>query len=382
MNAFGFILWLISSKIRYGLLYICLLLIGIDFLCALILKVDDLRLKTLTDNSGRKFLLPNYENVNWAKVHFEEFVKIPSEYKSYIGWRRTYFDGETIKIDSAGIRRTVYDEFANDSLRVVFLGGSTIWGTGVNDSNTIPSIYSKITKMQGVNFGETGYSTFQSYLFLQLSILKGFKPNMVISYDGVNNSPAFLSKYFANSDEELIQKAITDGENCMKNKNYLFRNIFDVYNLLIFRFNAFDNEALDQKKFTATENERAATELLESWLLIKNLCDNLGVNFVCILQPNAYYSNPNIQNITEYLDDPNNEDFHFKNAYKYYDDVISMLNNQRYKGLKNHFINLTKSLDSVPNVYIDHCHLSPNGNEIVVGHIIRNNRRIGNHKSS
>ena len=43
---------------------------------------------------------------------------------------------------------------------------------------------------------------------------------------------------------------------------------------------------------------------------------------------------------------------------------------KKYKELKPHFINLTLSLDNVSNVYIDHCHLSPNGNEIITDLLI------------
>ena len=56
------------------------------------------------DARGR---LPNYADDPWAPTHFREFAALDTEYRSYYGWRRLPFAGETITIDGNGIRRTV-----------------------------------------------------------------------------------------------------------------------------------------------------------------------------------------------------------------------------------------------------------------------------------
>lgn len=77
--------------------------------------------------------LPNYKNIDWAHKHFKEFGELQSEYRSYIGWRRLPYKGETININEQGIRNTPQSELATEkSPLVVFLGGSTMWGTGAD----------------------------------------------------------------------------------------------------------------------------------------------------------------------------------------------------------------------------------------------------------
>ena len=56
-----------------------------------------------------------------------------------------------------------------------------MWGTGVNDENTIPSLFSVKSKKKyrSVNYGESGYSAYQEYLFFNLKLIEGIKPQLV-----------------------------------------------------------------------------------------------------------------------------------------------------------------------------------------------------------
>ena len=135
--------------------------------------------------------LPNYKNIEWARTYFKEFGELQSEYRSYIGWRRLPYRGQTINIDEQGIRVTPQSELATaKSPLVVFLGGSSMWGTGVDDANTIPALFAKIVqgRYRAMNLAEAGYNAFQGYLFLKLQIINGLIPDIVVSYDGVNDA--------------------------------------------------------------------------------------------------------------------------------------------------------------------------------------------------
>ncbi len=48
--------------------------------------------------SDRKSRLPNYATIPWASTHFGEFASLKADYLSYIGWRRPLFKGETINV--------------------------------------------------------------------------------------------------------------------------------------------------------------------------------------------------------------------------------------------------------------------------------------------
>ncbi len=118
--------------------------------------------------------LPNYKNTPWAKKHFQEFNSLPSDYKSFYGWRRKEYKGETINIDSLGIRKTTGAIIKNTPI-AVFLGGSTMWGTGANDDGTIPSLFKKDigNNYNVLNYGESGYSAYQSFIFFANTNRKG-----------------------------------------------------------------------------------------------------------------------------------------------------------------------------------------------------------------
>jgi hypothetical protein len=122
---------------------------------------------------------------------FIERDELPTEYRSYIDWRRLPYRGQTINIDEQGIRFTPQSELATEkSPLVVFLGGSTMWGTGADDANTIPALFAKIAqgRYRAMNLAEAGYNAFQGYLFLKLQIINGLIPDIVVSYDGVNDA--------------------------------------------------------------------------------------------------------------------------------------------------------------------------------------------------
>jgi len=68
--------------------------------------------------------LPNYKNIEWARAHSTEWSNLKSEYRSYIGWRRLPYKGQTINIDEKGIRMTPQSEFVTTkSPLVIFSGG-------------------------------------------------------------------------------------------------------------------------------------------------------------------------------------------------------------------------------------------------------------------
>ena len=85
-------------------------------------------------------------------------------------------------------------------------GGSAVWGTGVDDENTIPSLIEKLTNISTLNLGETGYNTTQELNLLLKELVK-HKPKKIIFYDGVNDVGKCMTNfnYFSTSQETIIQ---------------------------------------------------------------------------------------------------------------------------------------------------------------------------------
>ena len=86
--------------------------------------------------------------------------KIPTIYRSFIGWRREKVNFKYTKILGPYNARKSKGESINNS--VWFFGGSTMWGTGSSDNHTIPSHFNSLTNIPVYNFGETGWNSRQS----------------------------------------------------------------------------------------------------------------------------------------------------------------------------------------------------------------------------
>ena len=77
------------------------------------------------------------------------------------------------------------------------LGGSSLWGFGARDDRTIPSLLARelFERKQDVrirNLAELGYVSTQEVLVLMREIQSGYRPDVVIFYDGVNDTTSAL----------------------------------------------------------------------------------------------------------------------------------------------------------------------------------------------
>ena len=74
-------------------------------------------------------------------------------------------------------------------------GGSTAWGEGAPDDETIPSHLARLMNVWGVdttvkNLGERGYVSTQEVVFLYRELQAGRRPDVVVFYDGINDAAA------------------------------------------------------------------------------------------------------------------------------------------------------------------------------------------------
>lgn len=139
-----------------------------------------------------------YPDRSWVPAYYEEFRRSRRlRWEPYAYWRRRPFRGEYINVGADGIRRTVAPgpppEGRVPGARVFMLGGSTMWGTGARDAFTIPSLVARELAGRGVsaevtNLGETGYVSGQELALLQQRLRSGDVPDVVVFYDGVNDT--------------------------------------------------------------------------------------------------------------------------------------------------------------------------------------------------
>lgn len=140
-----------------------------------------------------------YDGAKWALNMFHEEDSLPPfAWHPYDYWSAQPYKGKYFNIGSDGLRRTFNDVSATGGkpFRIFVFGGSTLYGLGARDDYTIPSFLARDLAKDGIrnievfNYGQPGYSSTQEVIRLFLQLRQGDVPNLVIFYDGVNDTVA------------------------------------------------------------------------------------------------------------------------------------------------------------------------------------------------
>lgn len=194
-------------------------------------------------------LIPQYEknfdenSAENAKILFAETWERPYRYDSYTAFRESPIHGRFVSVDEAGFRYV-----ANQApwppdpnfLNIFLFGGSTLFGYGVTDEETIASqlqallqndIQKKHVRIYNFGCGHY-YSTQERILFTKL-LSHGFVPNLVIFIDGlndflrINDEPEFSNdfrKIFENSVQKIKSSYAEDNSTIKKISNLIRRS--------------------------------------------------------------------------------------------------------------------------------------------------------------
>ena len=193
--------------------------------------------KNTTNVVDKRTNLPNYFNVNWNFKHFQELHKLKFPYKDFVVWRFLDFKGETINI-SDGIRYSYLPKNLKSKEKSVhFFGGSTTFGSGVNDENTYPSIFAKKTGLKTFNYGVSAYSSRQSLIAMNNRFIQKkeitYGKNLIVFYDGVND----VVHRCRNDTFGLSTQRETQIQELFWNKKYhferTFSQLFDFTNAIV-----------------------------------------------------------------------------------------------------------------------------------------------------
>tara|TARA_Y100000589_G_scaffold223965_1_gene211488 strand:+ start:135 stop:1139 length:1005 start_codon:yes stop_codon:yes gene_type:complete len=123
--------------------------------------------KSLDGSSARiyeKSNLLGYKNIPNARIKATK--------KSYSKKKISYFSIYTT--NSTGNRRTTKINSKKNEY-ALFLGGSFTFGTGINDDQTLPSLFQEISQIKSINAGVGGYGIHQAYTILKDSDLYSYK---------------------------------------------------------------------------------------------------------------------------------------------------------------------------------------------------------------
>jgi len=322
----------------------------------------------LEDDSRAR--LPNYANVTWATQHYRELYQIKLGYKSFIGWRQKSFRGGTINIGGPYGQRWTINNGTGQSKKVYFFGGSAMWGIGARDDGTIPSEFAAAAGFWSENFGENGYTAHQSLMLLVQLLQDGHRPDIVVFYDGANDVYVKCRTGLTPNSHDLearIDRLLSDTSPPATSFAHYFAPLWQfAQQIKSIAFPA-SAPATSAAFFDCVSKPEKAAKIAENlvgdWQMAKRLVESYGGRFVGVLQPVLYFSRTRLhQSVLDHLAD-------FPDMRAQFEAVYPLV--ERRIAEDDGFHSLVRALDIDEYVYVDFCHLSPNGNRLVAAEIAK-----------
>lgn len=180
------------AGVGLGLLNLIALLAILNVASALTLAVLSRRAPaTLAERNAR---VSWYQSRPWAPAFWREFSAVRGvRYEPFVLWRQVPRRGTYLGIGDDGLRVTPGAQCRAGAFRVFVFGGSAAWGWGAPDSSTIPALLqtelaSRHTPLCVVNYGQPGWVSTQEVIELERQLQRGHIPALAIFYDGYNDA--------------------------------------------------------------------------------------------------------------------------------------------------------------------------------------------------
>jgi lysophospholipase L1-like esterase len=275
---------------------------------------------------------------------------------------------DTININSFGLRGPEFDqEKPDNTYRIFIVGGSSTFGTGVTDENTITGIMQELFEysnpewnIEVINAGIPGAESLRETWLIR-NIIFELEPDFIINFGGFNEARMVTEVFereayrnYIDYDEinnSIESKNIESEFNLFKFKNYSFyRTPFVIYDIFV--------KDLKEKEFKnkhELDNDKIVKEYYENW---KNICHSSAkknIHTMIILQSGPGLTNRDI----------------FEGEIKVGEDVqqiYPLLNTALNKLTKD--CSITEDYRSIFDdishpIYIDEIHMGRQGNEMV-----------------
>ena len=332
------------------------------FVIIIALSVVSLNVISAIIHKGYKTLattrhdLPNYKDTGYAKKVYSDFSNLETDYISFTGWRRLPYKGETTNIDNDGYRKRPNLSVKPMNDVNVFFGGSTMWGTGVDDYGTIPYLYDTLSNEISINAGETGYISRQNIETLINLITDGYKIKRAVFYDGVNDVAVHCRKEIklnSHGREQFFSDRIKKRDNRSLIAKALSPTIKFIKAIIR------DYSLLPEKSGYVCDTDPkvandVAERLISNWKVAKAIAEGYNIDFIAVLQPVAYIgSSP-----TEHLKLN-------KTLGKQYQAVYPIIRKMIKESTDSWIFDFSDILDTNELFYVDFCHLSKNGNALI-----------------
>lgn len=301
-----------------------------------------------------------YSDKEHAKQIFLEFNNLKTNYQPILGWSRSEFNGNSVTINSDGFRIKKNSNKTSNLPILAFFGGSTMWGTGVVDSDTIPAqVENKLNnKIIAKNFAESGYNSRQSLDQLINQINKQENINSAIFYDGVNDIISGC-RIGANANtheqEDFIRFRVESDPGSFK---ALFSPTLHLLKKLVKHKYSYKYDC----DINPVKAERVANILISNWKHARAISKANNINFTAFLQPVSFIGNHDTSELS--LD--NNMEQQYKVVYKILQNKVKAMQSSG----EDWIYDFSESLPEKNKFFLDFCHLNAIGNKEIAERII------------
>lgn len=353
---------------------------------------------------GKQFLghLRSVNPRGWAQfLVLDELLgwRLGADISTYYGYDEhtgedlivTDANGFSVDVDQAAVPL----QKSSDAYRIIVLGGSTVMGegSGVPSQNIVGMLQAGVRergltgpggkRIELINGGVDGYNSAQEYLYLVSSLL-GFKPDLVIVYDGWNDIDirGFSTSPFRTGTHREIARRARQSYSIAGSMVFVAENLATALTQGEFRFGILELPLRLLHKLSPNDNH-ASTSLSFDPRSIEYYRDNHRallaladerLSVAAFLQPLA--------GTARALSDDEKASWWFRQLREdalsaritFYQDARSVLQALKSKRRGNDQVciaDLSKSFDDVSErVYADSGHLLPRGNQIVAARML------------
>jgi len=261
----------------------------------------------------------------------------------------------TVHVNSDGFRGAEINN--DDTYRIFVVGGSTVYGSGVSDNETIPAKLEQELKAKGfygvqvINAGVPGIHSFTEYALIKNKIIK-FQPDLIVVYDGYNDLVRHFDDYYKTGEYESTAQLIRiiSKNEYLRSGSVLIHTYFTLTNPRQVETFNIDTENIEKKSLAWRKT-------------LNNICE-LGresdFQTIVILQPFLGTGTKKLSNEEQQIYAQNNH----KQLVSDYESYRSQVNNL----ISYCFItkDMTGIFDDMNDpMFFDFAHLGPTGNEIV-----------------
>jgi len=132
----------------------------------------------------------NYKHMTPADVDalIAAHESLRYRYESFVGFRIAAHASKFVNVDDFGIRPNGKSNREPRSLNnaIWFFGGSTAFGSGVSDAETIPARLEEALGKPVVNLGVPAFYSAQENMLLAQLLKFGYRPSLALFLDGIN----------------------------------------------------------------------------------------------------------------------------------------------------------------------------------------------------